>query len=338
MVDLQRNVSSDNSEKLVIHWLLRSPIWVIAITIVVAVSYEWNRQTIEQHALSLAMERGRYTFTIIEATRLWVARHGVAYVVRSEKTPSNPYLEIDEKDFTSPLGKDLTAINPAYMTRQLTEILKNKHELYVHLTSLKPINPDNKSDTWESRALEKFENDLDEVIEIVDNGEKDIARYMAPLFVKPACMKCHEKQGYEVGDVRGGVSVSFDYAPFQASIADHKMNINIIHIVAWLVLVTFTMVTLRLIRRHEETIEKARDDAELLVVERTRELQQALDEIQTLKGIIPICSYCHKIRDDEGAWERLESYLTKHSDASFSHGICPDCAKKVRKDEGLNEE
>ena len=59
-------------------------------------------------------------------------------------------------------------------------------------------------------------------------------------------------------------------------------------------------------------------------------LQKALSEIRTLKGVIPICSYCHKIRDDEGAWEKLESYLSKHSDAEFSHGICPKCIPKAR--------
>lgn len=67
-----------------------------------------------------------------------------------------------------------------------------------------------------------------------------------------------------------------------------------------------------------------------------RELLNALHEIKTLKGIIPICSYCHCIRNDEGAWDRLESYLSKHSDASFSHGICPDCMEKVRSEQLLN--
>lgn len=64
-------------------------------------------------------------------------------------------------------------------------------------------------------------------------------------------------------------------------------------------------------------------------------LQAALDEINVLQGVIPICSYCHKIRDDEGIWDKLETYLAKHSDAKFSHGICPDCVDLARKDMGL---
>lgn len=59
------------------------------------------------------------------------------------------------------------------------------------------------------------------------------------------------------------------------------------------------------------------------------ELQKALDEIKTLKGIVPICSTCKKIRDDKGFWNSLESYIQQHSDASFSHGICPECSDKL---------
>ena len=65
------------------------------------------------------------------------------------------------------------------------------------------------------------------------------------------------------------------------------------------------------------------------------ELKKALDEIRTLKGIIPICSYCHRIRDDDGAWEQMERYIMEHSHAQFSHGICPECINKARIDAGL---
>ena len=58
---------------------------------------------------------------------------------------------------------------------------------------------------------------------------------------------------------------------------------------------------------------------------RIKELQAAMDQIKTLKGIIPICSYCKKIRDDKNYWQQVEHYVTHHSDAEFSHGVCPDC-------------
>ncbi|MFA6498249.1 MAG: PAS domain-containing protein [Desulfurivibrionaceae bacterium] len=59
-----------------------------------------------------------------------------------------------------------------------------------------------------------------------------------------------------------------------------------------------------------------------------KKLEKSLDEIKTLKGILPLCSYCKKIRDDNGHWEQVDVYIYKHSQADISHSICPDCMKK----------
>lgn len=55
------------------------------------------------------------------------------------------------------------------------------------------------------------------------------------------------------------------------------------------------------------------------------ELRLAVDEVKILRGILPICSYCKRIRDGDGAREQLEAYVTRHSEAQFSHGLCPEC-------------
>ncbi|MBW1768638.1 MAG: hypothetical protein JRJ65_16530, partial [Deltaproteobacteria bacterium] len=68
--------------------------------------------------------------------------------------------------------------------------------------------------------------------------------------------------------------------------------------------------------------------AEKVLLDKNIELQKALDEIKTLRGIIPICSHCKQIRDDEGMWKKIEEYIHAHSEASFSHSICPDCMRK----------
>ena len=57
------------------------------------------------------------------------------------------------------------------------------------------------------------------------------------------------------------------------------------------------------------------------------QLQNALDHVKTLQGIIPICAHCHKIRNDDQIWDDIENYLSEHTDARLSHGICPDCLK-----------
>lgn len=68
------------------------------------------------------------------------------------------------------------------------------------------------------------------------------------------------------------------------------------------------------------------------------ELTAALQQVKTLKGLLPICCHCKKIRDDDGYWTRIEAYIHKHSDVELSHGICPECAKKHYPDLGLYDE
>lgn len=70
---------------------------------------------------------------------------------------------------------------------------------------------------------------------------------------------------------------------------------------------------------------KAEDAREELIVQ----LQNALNDVKKLSGFIPICASCKNIRDDKGFWNELEAYISEHSEAEFSHGICPDCAKKL---------
>lgn len=59
------------------------------------------------------------------------------------------------------------------------------------------------------------------------------------------------------------------------------------------------------------------------------QLEESLKEIKTLKGLIPMCAWCKKIRDDKGYWKRVETYIEEHTGAAFTHGICPDCLKKI---------
>lgn len=65
-----------------------------------------------------------------------------------------------------------------------------------------------------------------------------------------------------------------------------------------------------------------------ILVRRVAELETALAEIRVLQGILPICMHCHKIRTDKESWQQMESYISEHSSATFSHGICPACLEK----------
>ena len=80
-------------------------------------------------------------------------------------------------------------------------------------------------------------------------------------------------------------------------------------------------------KAQEEALEKA-----------NAELRQALQEVKVLRGFIPICMSCKKIRDDKGFWQQIESYIQKRSEALFSHGVCPDCYKKLAVEYSLEED
>jgi signal transduction histidine kinase len=79
----------------------------------------------------------------------------------------------------------------------------------------------------------------------------------------------------------------------------------------------------------EQELRKHNDQLDELVKHRTADLEEALSKVRLLSGFLPICASCKKIRDDQGYWNQIESYIQQHSEAEFSHSICPDCAKKL---------
>ncbi|MBE0647171.1 MAG: DUF3365 domain-containing protein [Bacteroidales bacterium] len=150
----------------------------------------------------------RAFFQEIVATRSWNSSHGGVYVIVSEKTQPNPYLEDSLRDLSTTTGIKLTKVNPAFMTRQISEVARKKNDIIYHITSLNPIRPQNSADSWERKALESFERGDTATFELVDMDTASMFRYMAPLKVEKSCLNCHAKQGYSLGQIRGGISVT----------------------------------------------------------------------------------------------------------------------------------
>ncbi|MES9960245.1 MAG: HD domain-containing phosphohydrolase [Sedimenticola sp.] len=169
------------------------------------------------------------------AYRRWNAQRGGLYAPLNELTTPNPYLKIPDRDVVTDSGRKLTLINPAYMTRQVHELIALDKGVLGHITSLNPIRPENAADRWEAEALKAFEQGVEEVSGISKIDDRPYLRLMRPLVTEQSCMKCHEKQGYRVGDIRGGISVSIPYANIAAS--KHRLDIGTIMmgVVFWLI-------------------------------------------------------------------------------------------------------
>jgi len=99
-------------------------------------------------------------------------------------------------------------------------------------------------------------------------------------------------------------------------------------VVSMLVLAVVSWVAVRAQERMNRRLEAANRD----LSDRNAELSRAMKEIKTLRGILPICASCKKIRDDKGYWKKTEAYIREHSEAVFSHSVCPECARKLYPD------
>ncbi len=158
-------------------WML-SAVW----TVVIIFSATWNIVHLRQQILELAIIEARVALTKDVIYRRWNALHGGVYVPKTRTTPGNPYLaDIPERDITTQSGRKLTMINPAYMTRQSHELLQQEQGILGHITSSKPIRPENKADRWETKALMEFAQGKKEVysLDLIDN--KEYMRLMRPL-------------------------------------------------------------------------------------------------------------------------------------------------------------
>jgi len=182
---------------------LIASIWLV----VIGFSYYQQSADAKNQGQNMAFKQGEMFFQLIVMVRGWNAEHGI-YSLVTENNQPNEYLNTPNRDILTTDGKQLTLINPAYMTRQLSEMVQGANGIRFHITSLNPIRPANKADVWENKALISFDKGQAEYKELSNIEGQPFYRYMAPLKVEEACLKCHHENGEKVGDIRGGISVS----------------------------------------------------------------------------------------------------------------------------------
>ena len=207
----------------------------VIITAAAAFSLVYNLNAITDHYQQLAQAMGRAFFKELVIVRRWNAGLGGIYAPATGRLQPNPYLDDPRRDLTTTDGQRLTKINPAFMTRLLAEMPDHTAEnIQFHITSLKPINPHNAPDEWERTALQAFEKGVTEQFAVVEEPGGRFLRYMGRLLVEQACLNCHAQQGYQTGEVRGGIRVSLPLTPFEAAAADSRHQSYAVHGTFWL--------------------------------------------------------------------------------------------------------
>ncbi len=204
-------------------------------TLVAGGSLGWNILRETQGVRTIAAAEARGHFQKDQDLRSWATSHGGVYVPIDEQTPPSSYLaHLPDRDITTPSGKRLTLMNPAHLIRQMNEQHPPLHRDRAHVTSLKPLRSENGPGDWERQALEAFEQGDPEWSELTTLDGQPYLRLMQPMLTQRNCLKCHGDQGYQVGDVHGGVSVSVPMAPLEAVARKNNLTQAAGHTVLWL--------------------------------------------------------------------------------------------------------
>jgi len=207
------------------------------------------------------LAEARTLFNSIVMMRKWNASYGGVYVKKSDGAESTPYLE--NPDIVDVKGTVYTVKVPAVMTREISESADRLGLFSFGLSSLKLRNPDNSPDVFERAALESFERGEKEASSFVTEGGRSTFRYMGPLYIEEACLKCHSDQGYELGDIRGGISITLNVEEVQRELRHNLLVLVALGIISAMLLIgVIGLLTMKLIKGLSE----AREEIEKLAI------------------------------------------------------------------------
>ena len=204
-------------------------------TLIMAASLVWNINRQKNETIQLATIEAKTVYEKDLIYHRWATQHDGLFVPITKKTQPNPYLVgIPGANITTSEGDKLTLVNPEYMIRQVYGMQARDFGPIEHITSLDPVRPENAADPWETDALESFDNGKKEAVSVEIIGGKPYLRYMRPMITEKGCLKCHAVQGYEVGDIRGGISVAIPLAPLLSIAKAHDFATSAAHVTFWL--------------------------------------------------------------------------------------------------------
>lgn len=261
-------------------------IWAVVWTLSVAMSLVWHFWQERQETLEMAGLEARVAYDKDILFHRWNSHFGGVYVPVNELSPPNPYLSnVVERDIATPNGKKLTLVNPTYMMRQVHTLERKTMGVISHLTSRKPIRPENLPDPWEDRALLAFEKGIQEVSEIADIDGKTYMRFMRPFMVVKSCLDCHGSQGYREGEVRGGLSVSVPMEPLQKISHVHNASAIWAHLLLWLASMAAIFFGMCKMRRSETARRAAEEET------RVQAITDQLTGLYNRRGFIQLAEH-----------------------------------------------
>ena len=211
--------------------------WFMALTWTVIIFSSLTGDVMGERKVSqeIALQEARTIYEKDLNYYRWATRHNGIFVPITNKTQPNPYLShLPEQRIETVSGKKLTLVNPEYMIRQVYEMRTAEHGARGHITSLDPIRAENSADAWETKALEAFEEGNKEISSIEEINGEPYLRMMRPMITEKECLKCHALQGYEPGDIRGGISISIPLSHLNEITWTKIMTFTIGHIALWL--------------------------------------------------------------------------------------------------------
>lgn len=213
--------------------------WVALIvwTFLVAIAALFYHSEHSREIIELAKNTAKTALNKDLATRIWTISHGGVYVPIDDKTPSSPWLShIRERDIKTPSGESLTLMNSSYVLRQMMESYGTLYGEKTRISSMKPLNPANKTNPWEEKALRYLQENpsKSDFYELQTKEDGEHINMMIPMFVEKSCLKCHNPSENKIGDIRGGISISVPLKAFIEMTHQSLMNTYLWLALIWL--------------------------------------------------------------------------------------------------------
>lgn len=179
------------------------------------VSLLWNHYLQQEETREVAVNVARAYLFSDNRYRRWNALYGGIYIPSSStfEEPSLPF-DVEEPEIITPAGRTLRLIDHATMMDQVYKLSGPDENILGELKSLDPISKRGEANDWERKALQALESGRKEVGEIVEINNEKVVFLMRPFIIEQPCLKCHERGGYKVGDIRGGLTVRIPLKQF----------------------------------------------------------------------------------------------------------------------------